>query len=150
MTKILMVCLGNICRSPLAEGILRSKLPYDDFIVDSAGTSSYHIGSHPDNRSITVGNNYGINISNLMGRQFTVKDFDDFDIIYAMDRANYRDILHLARNEKDKSKVKMILNEVYPNQDYDVPDPYHGGTHGFENVYKMLDEACDIIASKLQ
>ncbi|CDF80097.1 protein tyrosine phosphatase [Formosa agariphila KMM 3901] len=150
MTKILMVCLGNICRSPLAEGILRSKLPYEDFVVDSAGTSNYHIGSNPDNRSITVGNKYGINISNLMGRQFSVRDFDEFDIIYAMDAANYRDILHLARNEADKSKVKMILNEVYPNQNYDVPDPYHGGTHGFENVYKMLDEACDVIADKLK
>ena len=145
-----MVCLGNICRSPLAEGILRSKLPYDDFVVDSAGTSSYHIGSNPDNRSITVGNKYGINISKLMGRQFSVRDFDDFDIIYAMDSANYRDIIHLARTEEDKAKVKMILNEVYPNQNYDVPDPYHGGTHGFENVYKMLDEACDVIAEKLK
>ncbi|MDW5289432.1 low molecular weight protein-tyrosine-phosphatase [Formosa sp. PL04] len=150
MTKILMVCLGNICRSPLAEGILRSKLPYEDFVVDSAGTSSYHIRSNPDNRSITVGNKYGINISKLMGRQFSVSDFNDFDIIYAMDASNYRDILHLARNEKDKDKVKMILNEVYPNQNYDVPDPYHGGTHGFENVYKMLDEACDVIVEKLK
>ncbi|WP_066225316.1 low molecular weight protein-tyrosine-phosphatase [Formosa haliotis] len=150
MTKILMVCLGNICRSPLAEGILRSKLPYEDYVIDSAGTSSYHIGSNPDSRSIAVANKYGINISRLMGRQFTINDFDAFDIIYAMDSSNYNNILHLARNEKDKEKVKMILNEVYPNQNYDVPDPYYGGTNGFENVYKMLDEACDIIAEKLQ
>lgn len=145
-----MVCLGNICRSPLAEGILRSKLPYENFVIDSAGTSSYHIGSNPDNRSITVGNKYGIDISKLMGRQFSVNDFNDFDIIYAMDASNYNDILHLARNEKDKNKVKMILNEIYPNQNYDIPDPYHGGTHGFENIYKMLDEACNVIVEKLK
>ncbi|WP_299782583.1 low molecular weight protein-tyrosine-phosphatase [uncultured Formosa sp.] len=150
MTKILMVCLGNICRSPLAEGILRSKLPYEDFVIDSAGTANYHTGSNPDNRSITVGNKYGINISKLMGRQFSVRDFDDFDIIYAMDGSNFDNIIRLARHEADKAKVKMILNEVYPDQNYDVPDPYHGGTHGFENVYKMLDEACDIIAEKLK
>ncbi len=150
MTKILMVCLGNICRSPLAEGILRSKLPYEDFIIDSAGTANYHTGSNPDNRSITVGNKYGINISKLMGRQFSVRDFDDFDIIYAMDRSNFDNIIRLARNQADKDKVKMILNEVYPDQNYDVPDPYHGGDHGFENVYKMLDEACDNIAEKLK
>ncbi|WP_159024184.1 low molecular weight protein-tyrosine-phosphatase [Formosa sp. L2A11] len=145
-----MVCLGNICRSPLAEGILRSKLPYEDFIIDSAGTANYHTGSNPDNRSITVGNKYGINISKLMGRQFSVRDFDDFDIIYAMDRSNFDNIIRLARNQADKDKVKMILNEVYPDQNYDVPDPYHGGDHGFENVYKMLDEACDNIAEKLK
>lgn len=150
MTKILMVCLGNICRSPLAEGILRSKLPYENYVIDSAGTSSYHIGSNPDKRSIAVAEKYNINISNLMGRQFSVQDFDDFDLIYAMDTMNYRDILHLARNEADKQKVKFILNEVYPNQNYDVPDPYHGGTQGFENVYKMLDEACSNIAKHLE
>lgn len=148
MTKILMVCLGNICRSPLAEGILRSKLPYEDFVIDSAGTSSYHIGSNPDKRSVSVARKYGINISNLMGRQFTVNDFDEFDIIYAMDTSNFRDIIHLARTEDDKTKVKLILNEIYPNQNYDVPDPYYGGDHGFENVYKMLDEACSVIAEQ--
>ncbi|MGJ5642106.1 low molecular weight protein-tyrosine-phosphatase [Formosa sp. S-31] len=148
MTKILMVCLGNICRSPLAEGILRSKLPYEDFVIDSAGTSSYHIGSNPDKRSVSVARKYGINISNLMGRQFTINDFDEFDIIYAMDTSNFRDIIHLARTEDDKTKVKLILNEIYPNQNYDVPDPYYGGDHGFENVYKMLDEACSVIAEQ--
>lgn len=148
MTKILMVCLGNICRSPLAEGILRSKLPYENFVIDSAGTSSYHIGSNPDKRSVSVARKYGINISNLMGRQFTVNDFDEFDIIYAMDTSNFRDIIHLARTEDDKTKVKLILNEIYPNQNYDVPDPYYGGDHGFENVYKMLDEACSVIAEQ--
>ncbi len=149
MIKILMVCLGNICRSPLAEGILKSKLPDNKFIVDSAGTANYHVGSQPDRRSIAVGKKYGIDISNLKGRQFSVKDFDAFDYIYVMDESNYGNVISLARNENDENKVKFILNEVYPNQNYDVPDPYYGGEQGFENVYKMLDEACTIIADSL-
>lgn len=149
MTKILMVCLGNICRSPLAEGILKSKLS-DDFVVDSAGTANYHTGSQPDKRSITVARKYGLEISQLRGRQFTVNDFDTFDYIYVMDASNYQNVLRLARNEGDENKVQMILNLVYPNQNYDVPDPYYGGDQGFENVYRMLDEACDIIAENLR
>jgi protein-tyrosine phosphatase len=148
MTKILMVCLGNICRSPLAEGILKDKLP-NSFIVDSAGTGNYHIGSKPDNRSIAVAKKYGLDILNLKGRQFTVSDFDLFDYIYVMDESNYQNVIKLARNNHDKSKVNMILNEIYPNMNYDVPDPYYGENDGFETVYKMLDEACSIISKKL-
>lgn len=150
MTKILMVCLGNICRSPLAEGILKSKLPSDSFFVDSAGTGDYHIGKNPDSRSIAIARKHGLDISNLKGRQFNVSDFDKFDIIYVMDESNYRNVLLLARNEQDKAKVKFILNEVHPNQNYNVPDPYFGGNDGFENVYHMLDEACSVIATRLQ
>lgn len=149
MTKILMVCLGNICRSPLAEGILKSKLPTSQFTVDSAGTASYHIGSAPDRRSVAVAKKYGINISHLKGRQFNVNDFDKFDLIYVMDESNYQNVVSLARDEADKNKVKLILNEVYPNQNYSVPDPYYGGEQGFENVFKMLDEACANIANAL-
>lgn len=149
MTKILMVCLGNICRSPLAEGILKSKLPEKHFIVDSAGTGAYHIGSTPDKRSIAIAKKYGLDISNLKGRQFNVKDFDAFDLIYVMDTSNFKNVVNLARNNDDISKVNFILNEVYPNQNYDVPDPYYGGEEGFENIYKMLVEACDNIAEKL-
>lgn len=148
MTKILMVCLGNICRSPLAEGILKSKLS-SDFLVDSAGTANYHTGNPPDKRSIAVAKKYSLDISNLRGRQFEVSDFDVFDFIYVMDDSNYNNVIHLARNEVDIKKVKFILNEVYPNQNYNVPDPYYGGNDGFENVYKMLDEACEIIAKDL-
>jgi len=150
MIKILMVCLGNICRSPLAEGILKSKLPSNKFIVDSAGTANYHVGSQPDRRSIAVGKKYGIDISNLKGRQFSAKDFDAFDYIYIMDESNYYDVISLARNENDKKKVNFILNEIYPNQNHEVPDPYYGGEQGFENVFKMLDEACTIIADSLK
>ncbi|WP_303318965.1 low molecular weight protein-tyrosine-phosphatase [Flavivirga abyssicola] len=149
MTKILMVCLGNICRSPLAEGILKSKLSNDLFQVDSAGTANYHTGSSPDKRSIAVARKYGLDISHLRGRQFKTSDFDSFDLIYVMDESNYRNVIALARNDEDKTKVKFILNEVYPNQNYDVPDPYYGGDDGFENVYKMLDEACEVIAKNL-
>ena len=149
MTRILMVCLGNICRSPLAEGILRSKLPSNHFMVDSAGTANYHTGNAPDHRSISVAKKYGLDISNLRGRQFKAIDFDAFDHIYVMDESNYNNVIALARNQEDQDKVKFILNEIYPSQNYSVPDPYYGGNEGFENVYKMLDEACTIIVENL-
>lgn len=149
MTKILMVCLGNICRSPLAEGILKSKLPEENFFVDSAGTSNYHVGDMPDRRSIDIARTNNIDIAYQRGRQFKTSDFDRFDHIYAMDQSNYQNILRLARNESDKNKVKMILNELYPNENMDVPDPYYGGVDGFKNVFNLLDDACSIIASKL-
>lgn len=148
MIRILMVCLGNICRSPLAEGILQSKLPSDKFTIDSAGTGNYHIGSPPDDRSIKVAEKYGLDISNQRGKQFTESDFDRFDIIYVMDSSNYENVIKKARNNKDIEKVKMILNEIYPDQNYDVPDPYTGGIQGFESTFKMLDEACSEIAKK--
>ena len=149
MTKVLMVCLGNICRSPLAEGILQSKINSKDIFVDSAGTAAYHVGNLPDERSIGVAKKYDIDITNQRARKFVVEDFDKFDFIYAMDESNYQNILSLARNKTDESKVQMILNESHPNKNLSVPDPYYGGKQGFENVYKMLDEACEIIANKL-
>jgi len=147
--KILMVCLGNICRSPLAEGILASKLPKEKFIVDSAGTGSWHIGHQPDERSIAVAQKNKIDITGQRGRQFTKNDFDTFDYIYVMDHSNYQDVIKLADNQQQKNKVKLILNELFPNENVDVPDPYFGLTNGFELVYKMLDEACDVISKKL-
>lgn len=144
-----MVCLGNICRSPLAEGILKSKVFSFKTMVDSAGTGAYHIGKKPDPRSIAVAKLNGIDITDQRARQFTVEDFDKFDLIYAMDNSNYHNIIALARTEEDKAKVKLILNEIFSGENLDVPDPYHGGDYGFKNVYKMLDEACDIIAKKI-
>ena len=151
MNSILMVCLGNICRSPLAEGILRSKIEKLNLTitVDSAGTSNYHIGQPPDNRTIENAKKHGIDISKLKGRQFQVEDFDKFDIIFAMDASNYINIIDLARNEKDKNKVEMILNRVNPNSNMAVPDPYYGGEQGFENVFILLDSACNVIAKSL-
>ena len=147
--KILMVCLGNICRSPLAEGILASKLPKNKFTVDSAGTGSWHIGHAPDERSIAVAKKNKVSISHQKGRQFSKSDFDSFDYIYVMDHTNYEDVLQLAENEEQKDKVKLILNELFPNENVDVPDPYFGLPNGFQIVYNMLDEACDVIAKKL-
>jgi len=149
-TKVLMVCLGNICRSPLAEGILQSKLNLSEFLVDSAGTGGWHSGQQPDKRSIQIAEKYGINISNQKARQFTLQDFDKFDYIYVMDRSNYQNIIALAPNQQAKSKIKMIMNELFEDENVDVPDPYYGLEDGFDNVYKMLDKVCTEIAQKLQ
>ena len=144
-----MVCLGNICRSPLAEGILQSKLPAESFFVDSAGTGHWHVGTPPDARSIKIAKEKGLDISNLKGRQFSKQDFVDFDYIYVMDNQNYKDVIALASHESDKNKVQLILNELFPDENVDVPDPYYGLQDGFERVYDMLDEACDIIEERL-
>lgn len=148
MTRILMVCLGNICRSPLAEGILKSKLPKNNFVVESAGTSNYHIGELPDRRSIQVAKKYGIDITDQRGRQFKASDFDEFDYIYVMDTSNYDNVMMLTRNQSDEAKVKLILNEI-DNDLISVPDPYYGGDSGFENVFQLLNEACNRISEKL-
>ena len=143
-----MVCLGNICRSPLAEGILRAKLSAN-FFIDSAGTGGWHIGESPDNRSISTAKNRGIDITNQRARQFTRSDFEEFDVIYVMDNANYKDVMALAPDEKAKAKVKFILNEIHPQANQDVPDPYYGSQDGFETVFDLLDQACEKIAQRL-
>lgn len=148
MTRILMVCLGNICRSPLAEGILSSKVDPEKVFVDSAGTSDYHIGHSPDPRSVSIAQNRKLDITSQKGRQFSVSDFDEFDHIYVMDMSNLKDVLALARNESDRNKVSLILDELFPGENVEVPDPYYGGDDGFGKVYDMLDEACEVIAEK--
>ena len=147
--KILMVCLGNICRSPLAEGLLASKLPKDKFIVDSAGTGHWHVGKQPDQRSIDIAKKNGLDITNQKGRLFDVADFDSSDYIYVMDSNNYDDVVKLARTDDHRKKVKMILDELFPGEKVDVPDPYFGLQNGFDTVYNMLDQACENIAEKL-
>jgi protein-tyrosine phosphatase len=148
--KILMVCLGNICRSPLAEGILQSKLQANKVQVDSAGTAAYHVGHLPDARSVEVAHKYGIDITKQRARKFLVEDFDVFDRIYAMDFNNYKHILAMARNVCDEQKVQLILNELQTASTTEVPDPYYVGGDAFETVYEMLDDACSIIASKIE
>ena len=149
MRKILMVCLGNICRSPLAEGILKSKINSEKVFVDSAGTGGYHIGKLPDYRSIVVAKDHNIDITDQKCRKFVVSDFDQFDLIYVMDKSNYENVISIARNHIDKEKVKMIRDEIQSTQGSDVPDPYFGGDGGFEIVYQMIDEVCDVIAKKI-
>ncbi|MCM4169773.1 Putative low molecular weight protein-tyrosine-phosphatase [Arenibacter antarcticus] len=147
-TKILMVCLGNICRSPLAEGILKQKVDKDQVFVDSAGTASYHIGKQPDPRSIAVAKKHGIDISTQRCRQFTPMDFEEFDHIFAMDKENYTNIIALAKNGKEQQKVKLMLHQM-STSDHEVPDPYYGGDQGFEKVYQLLDSACEQLAQEL-
>jgi protein-tyrosine phosphatase len=148
-TRVLMVCLGNICRSPLAEGILRSKVDPEKVEVDSAATSDYHIGHSPDERSVAVAQKNNLDITYQRGRQFGVEDFERFDRIYVMDISNYRDVMALAQNEEHRQKVSLILEEIFPGENVEVPDPYQGGPEGFHRVYAMLEEACEVIAKKL-
>lgn len=143
-----MVCLGNICRSPLAEGILKSKSK--NLEVDSAGTAGYHIGKQPDIRSIDIAKKHDINLTNQRARQFSTRDFDDFDKIYVMDNDNYSKIISLARSQEDMDKVDLILNEIYPKEYKSVPDPYYGGDEGFQNIYNLLDVSCEVIAKKYE
>lgn len=141
--KILMVCLGNICRSPMAEGIMRN-IAGEKADVDSAGTAGYHIGDNPDKRMIATAFEHNIDISNLRARQFKASDFNNFDIIFAMDSSNYSNIIDLATNECDIKKVKMMLSRG------NVPDPYYGGDEGFEHVYQILHEACQNFINNIE
>jgi protein-tyrosine phosphatase len=150
--KILMVCLGNICRSPIADGLLRQKVNEEhlDVEVDSAGTIGMHAGSAPDSRMITTAKNRGTDISFLKARQFTVADFDQFDVIFAMDKNNKHDILSLAKNAKDKQKVHLILSEISDQEEANVPDPYYGTSKDFEHVYELVDKATNTIIQKIK
>jgi protein-tyrosine phosphatase len=147
-TKVLMVCLGNICRSPLAEGILKSIVNPEDVFVDSAGTGGYHLGHSPDPRSIEVAKSNGIDISNQICRKFSTRDFDRFDVIYAMDKENYNTIIKLGSNLTLQNKVRLLLSEA-DGSDSEVPDPYYGGEDGFEKVFQMIEDACKHIAKRL-
>ena len=149
--KILMVCLGNICRSPLAEGILQEKINSRGLRaeVDSAGTAAYHAGEKPDPRSQAIAFKHGIDISKQRARKFEGDDFEQFDKIFAMDTHNFHDIVAMANNQHEAEKVEMILNKVYPGKDRSVPDPYYGGHDGFQKVYNMLNAACEVIAEEI-
>lgn len=138
-----MVCLGNICRSPLAEGILKKKLPQDRFRVDSAGTEGYHIGHSPDQRSIEVAAHNGIDIRHLKARKFIIDDFDRFDKIIVMDRSNLANVRKMALNSDHQIKVALLL------ENDEVPDPYYGNEDGFKKVFKLIDEACEQLSYEL-
>ena len=144
-----MVCLGNICRSPLAHGILESKLNKKDFSVDSAGTAGYHNGELPDQRSISVARQNGIDISKQRSRKFLIDDFDRFDRIYAMDKSNLSKLYEMARDAKDRRKIFLFM-EANPNSSYnEVPAPYYGDFSDFELVFELVNDTCNYIASDI-
>lgn len=150
-TKVLMVCLGNICRSPMAEGLLRHKIRALNLPVetDSAGTAGYHIGSKPDHRMIDTAAKYGVDISDLRARQFKASDLETFDYVFAMDKENQRNMLALAKNETQRNKVKLFLEQVNYPELSEVPDPYYGDQAAFEFVFNLLDEATDTFINQI-
>ncbi len=148
--KILMVCLGNICRSPLAEALLKSKVNSEKVLVDSAGLDSYHAGEPPCPSSINIAAEHGLDITNLRARPFETADFDKFDKIYIMDKLNEALIRKKARNAADLAKVDFILNEIFPGENIEVPDSYQKGRSAAKLVYDMLDKATSAIAKKLE
>ncbi|MBN8680076.1 MAG: low molecular weight phosphotyrosine protein phosphatase [Chitinophagales bacterium] len=145
-----MVCLGNICRSPLAEGIMKQKIREASvsWMVDSAGTGYWHVGELPDRRSIVTAGQHGIDITDQRARQFQAADFDRFDQIFVMDTQNRRDVLRLAQTEAHRAKVTLMLDELYPGEDRSVPDPYYDD-NGFEEVFTMLDKACEAFVKRM-
>ena len=149
--RVLFVCLGNICRSPLAEGAFKRHVSNtghtQSFFVDSAGTSGYHAGELPDTRSIDVAAAHGVDITQQRSRALTRMDFERFDYIVAMDRSNLKNIRRMAPTPST-AKLSLILSEVFP-EPRDVPDPYYGGADGFENVWRMVDEATEALLSRL-
>ncbi len=148
--RILIVCKGNICRSPLAHGLLDEKVEEHNlpWTIDSAGTGHWHIGKLPDERSIKVGYENDLDITYQRARQFGVADFDLFDLIYVMDKQNYAKLKEMAPRASDLEKVDLIMNEMTPGEDQDVPDPFHNGVANFYRVYKTLDNVTDCIIEK--
>ena len=148
--KILMVCLGNICRSPLAEGILqyKAKMAGLNWEVDSAGTGNWHIGHPPHRLSQKVAQLNGIDICQLRGRQFTGTDMLEFDRIYFMDEDNFEDARMMAGEFWNEEKAALLMDELYPGKNKSVPDPYYGGEEGYHEVFDMISQACDVIIEK--
>jgi len=146
-----MVCLGNICRSPLADGVLRQKVEQRGLLweVDSAGTANYHIGEPPDERMIKTAQGRGVDISWLRARQFSQQDFKGFDRIYVMDRSNRSNVLKLTNEEDDRQKVYLLLDHLYPGEAAEVPDPYYGNSEDFDRVYTLIDEATNALIKDL-
>jgi protein-tyrosine phosphatase len=148
--KILMVCLGNICRSPLAEGILQDKAWKAGlkWSVESAGTESYHVGEAPHRLSQKVAKLNGIDICNQRARRFVAEDLERFDKIYAMSADVIDDMRSITRNKFDKNKVDLLLNELFVGQNVDVPDPWYGPEQGYHEVFKLINDACDAVIKK--
>lgn len=150
--KILMVCLGNICRSPLAEGILEEKAKKAglNWTVESAGTDSYHEGGPPHTLSQKVARTNGIDISKQVCRQFRKEDMLHFDRIYVMDKEVLADVKRMSGELWDGRKTQLLMDEVYPGENVEVPDPWFGGEDGYHLVFRMISEACDAIIKKIK
>ena len=148
--KVLMVCLGNICRSPLAEGIMQHKADKAglNWEVDSAGTGNWHVGDPPHRLSQKVAGKNGIDICNQKGRQFRAADMQEFDLVYFMDEDNYKDAQTMAGAFWDESRADLLLNTLYPGEYRSVPDPYYSGEQGFHEVFDLIAAACDAILEK--
>ena len=148
--KILMVCLGNICRSPLAEGILQHKAREAglNWEVDSAGTNSYHTGEAPHELSQKVAAINGIDICDQRARRFTKEDFEKFDIIYAMADDVLDDIKRIAKDKFNPGKARLFLDEIYPGKHMSVPDPWYGPEPGYHEVFELINKTCDVILRK--
>ncbi|WNZ26025.1 low molecular weight phosphotyrosine protein phosphatase [Leptolyngbya sp. NK1-12] len=151
--KLLFVCLGNICRSPSAEGIMNHLIQQrgleGQIICDSAGTSSYHVGSPPDRRMTAAAARRNITLSG-QARQFELSDFEAFDLILAMDKDNYENLLYLDREGKYQHKVKLMCDFCTQHRDREVPDPYYGGEAGFNYVIDLLLDACEGLLAHVQ
>lgn len=148
-----MICLGNICRSPLADGLLRAKLISNGIkhiTVDSCGTSGHHKGESPDKRMAATALKNGYDISYLSSRQLETSDLDTFDVLFVMDQANYDNTLALVKTESQRKKIRFYLNELYPDKNMEVPDPYFGGDAGFEHVFNLVEQTSDAIINKLK
>ena len=148
--KVLMVCLGNICRSPLAEGILQEKIKKAglNWEVDSAGTNGLHVGEQPHRLSQKVAKMRGIEIGNQQSRRFVKEDFDRFDRIYAMAADVVEEMKWIGKERYDANIVKLLLNESHPGKNKDVPDPWYGSEPGYHQVYDLIDAACEAIIKK--
>jgi protein-tyrosine phosphatase len=148
--RILMVCLGNICRSPLAEGILQHMADRAglNWTVESAGTNNWHAGEAPHPLSQKVARLNGIDISRQKARQFRKEDMERFDRIYVMDRSNYADVRHMAGDAWNEHKVELLLNELYPGENREVPDPWYGEEDGYHHVFELISRACAQIIEK--
>jgi len=149
--KILMVCLGNICRSPVAEGVLRHLATNKNLNieVDSAGTAAYHVGEHPDHRSVKNAKKNGVDISKLKARKFLIADFENFDRIFVMDESNYKNVISLTSISKHHEKVDFLLNHAFPGENLPVPDPSYGLEKDFEEVFQLIFKACDKLTDNL-
>jgi len=145
-----MVCLGNICRSPLAEGILQHKAWQAglQWSVESAGTGNWHIGEPPHHSSTKVAKLNGVDISKQRARQFVKEDFLNYDFIYVMDSSNFNDVKRMSGKLFDETKIDLLLNTLHPGENRSVPDPWFGEEDGYHEVFTMLDKACEQIIQK--